>query len=115
MMALTSVTHSKDNGAAGHAEGGLGTRGVGSMLDAAVVVTVTTKGVGAPFPTEMLVGTLQLATKGTPVHAKVNVPVKPDPGVACKLNCADCPGETEAVVEPVPGAATITAASPPVP
>ena len=84
------------------------------MCDAAEVLTVTTKGVGAPLATEMLAGTLQLATKGAPVQVKVNVPLKPDAGVACRLNCADCPAETATVVDPA-GATAITAASPPFP
>ena len=103
-----------DNGGTGRAGGELGALGTRGMLEAAVVVTVTTKGVGAPLAKEMLVGTVQVATKGTPVQVKVNVPLKPAAGVAWRLNCAVWPADIEADVEP-PAAALSPAADPPVP
>src|SRR5208337_506475 len=60
----------------------------------------TVKGVAAPLATATLAGTVHTAPKGTPEHAKVIVPAKLGPGMACKLKLAVCPAGTVAVVEP---------------
>jgi hypothetical protein len=46
------------------------------------VVTLTVKFTAAPFVTLTELGALQFAPVGAPVHAKLNVPVKPLPPVA---------------------------------
>jgi hypothetical protein len=81
----------------------------------ALVVTVTVKRLAAPLLTATLAGAVHVALGGAPLHAKVTVPLKPVPGITCKLNCAVWPAVTEAVVEPVPGVTPISAATPPVP
>lgn len=42
-----------------------------------------------------------MATKGAPVQVKLKEPVKLPEAEAMRLNCAVCPAETVAVVEPV--------------
>ena len=73
-----------------------------------LVVTDTVKLTVAPFVTVTL-GALQFVPVGIPEHANVRVPLKPAPGVACRLNIAVCPAVTEAF-KVAPAAATIVAA-----
>ena len=73
-----------------------------------LVVTVTTKLTAAPF-VMVTFGALQFAPWGVPEHVNDNVPMKPAPGLASRLNWAVWPALTEAV-RAAPVAATIVAA-----
>ena len=68
-------------------------------------MTVTVKLVGELFDTVTPEGTLQAAPCGEPEQVSVNEPLKPSPGAACRLNCADWPAETVAEVLPPEAAA----------
>lgn len=46
------------------------------------------KEAAVPLETETLLGTVQMAAKGTPEQVKARVPLKPAPGVASRLNWA---------------------------
>jgi hypothetical protein len=73
-----------------------------------LVVTETVKLTVAPFVTATL-GALQFVPTGMPEQTNAREPLKPAPGVACRLKLAVWPGVTEAV-NVVPAAATIVAA-----
>ena len=74
------------HGSRNNLQGIIGIDGI-SML-APEVVTVTVKAVGAALVNATLAGALQVAPTGAPLQAKVNLPVNPLPGIACRLNCA---------------------------
>src|SRR5579863_5239169 len=58
-----------------------------------LVVTDTVKFTVAPLVTVTL-GALQFVPSGIPEHANASVPLKPRPGVACRLNVAIWPALT---------------------
>ena len=50
------------------------------------MLTETVKETALPLETAKLAGTVQTAPKGAPEQVKFNVPLKPVPGVTCRLN-----------------------------
>ena len=46
-------------------------------------------------------GAVQVAAAGAPVQANDALPLKPGPGVSCKVKMAVCPGVTVIEVEPL--------------
>lgn len=73
-----------------------------------LVVTVTVKFAVEPSVTVTL-GAMHVVPIGIPEHPNDSVPLKPGPGVACRLNWAAWPALTEAV-KVAPAVATIVAA-----
>jgi hypothetical protein len=86
-----------------------GRAGVGVSSDAARVLTETLKETALPLVTGKVAGTVQLAPKGAPEQVNAKVPLKPAPGVTCRLYCAVWPAVTLTVVEPPVGVATVAA------
>lgn len=66
--------------------GTLGQCETGIFAPLPVVVTVTEKGTGFPLDTCTTEGAVHLAARGAPAQAKDTLPLKPAPGVNCKLN-----------------------------
>jgi len=69
----------------------------------------TVKETGLPLVTDRAEGTVQVAPKGAPEQVKDKVPVKPTPGMTCRLNFAVWPAVTLAVVELPVGEAIVAA------
>src|SRR5271170_7389641 len=64
---------------------GRGNHGASAALAAPEVVTVTVKPATDPLMTERLPGVVHVAPVGAPAQAKVSMPLKPAPGIACRL------------------------------
>jgi hypothetical protein len=86
--------HSQING------GSRGTRDEGANAFA-VVATFTTYG-SAALPLNCTEGVAQVAAAGAPAHANEALPVKPAPGVNCRLKAAVWPAVTVKEVDPGP-------------
>ena len=66
-------------------------------MDRAVVETLTINDAAVPPVSGTGFGvTVHAAPEGAPVQAHITLPVKPEPGVICKLYAAACPAVTVA-------------------
>jgi hypothetical protein len=82
---------------------------MGVSPEAARVLMDTVKETALPLVTGKVAGTVHVAPKGAPEQVKAKVPLKPAPGVTCRLNCPVCPAVTLTVVELPVGVATVAA------
>ena len=80
----------------------------GATWDAPSVLTETVKETALP-ETGRLAGTVHVAPYGAPEQVNDNVPLKPEPGVARRLNCAVCPAVTVVVDDPPADTAMVAA------
>jgi hypothetical protein len=84
--------------------GGKGGRDRGTAVDGAAVVTK----ISMELPgTAGFGSTMQVASKGAPVHVRVTFKPKPPSGLTCSEYFASCPGETVAEDNDPDGAARV--------